>query len=311
MWRWMGIAAGLALALAGAGLTPGSVRAQSACQPSLPEGRSVQTLSHDDMERSYILVSPPLQDGAARPLVLSLHGFASNALQQEEFSRWGELALEEGFVAVFPQGEGFPPRWNAGVAGPMASLSPTRTDDTGFLRALIDELVARACVDPSRVYINGLSNGGGMSNRMACEAADVIAAAGGVAGAYSDFGPCEPTAPVPFIVFHGTADPIVPYTGQDGYLPDIETWAAGWAARNGCEAQSAEIFSEADTTAVQYAGCEADASVELYTIDGGGHTWPGGPALPEVITGRTSDTVDATALMWAFFQQFTRQGAAD
>ncbi|MGQ9888169.1 MAG: extracellular catalytic domain type 1 short-chain-length polyhydroxyalkanoate depolymerase [Aggregatilineales bacterium] len=251
--------------------------------------------------RAYRLYIPAGYDpDQPTALVFSLHGFASNAGQQARFSGFDALAEAEGFIAVYPQGAGLPPRWNAGIRGLNgASL----VDDVAFINDLLDHLAGKLCVDPARIYMTGLSNGGGMSHRLACDLAERVAAIGTVAGAYPlpEDDACAPSRPVPVIAFHGTADRIVPYAGNQS-LAAAPAWAAAWAARNGCDPTPASLPSSGSVSAVRYGGCAGGAEVVFYTVAGGGHTWPGGLALPAVIVGRTSRDVDASRLMWAFFQ---------
>jgi polyhydroxybutyrate depolymerase len=130
---------------------------------------------------------------------------------------------------------------------------------------------------------------------------------GGVAGAYSAFGGgCVPSRPVPAILFHGTADRIVPYGGgMRGAFPALEDFAADWAARNGCDLTPVSIEGlTGDASGIRYGSCDEDAEVVLYTIDGGGHTWPGGGEIPSFLVGATTQDIDASATMWEFFERF-------
>jgi polyhydroxybutyrate depolymerase len=109
------------------------------------------------------------------------------------------------------------------------------------------------------------------------------------------------------IAFHGTADPQVPYTGGRTWMfpvrfPDVSTWVANWARRNRCGTNPAISVVALDVTRREYSNCADDAAVVLYTVQGGGHSWPGGMRLPEWFVGSTSDGVDATEEMWTFFQ---------
>jgi polyhydroxybutyrate depolymerase len=164
---------------------------------------------------------------------------------------------------------------------------------------MLAHLSERLCIDPARVYANGLSNGGGMTNRLACEASDMIAAIGGVAGAYSPV-TCNISRPVPVIAFHGDKDSIVEYEGNAALgFPAYQDWGKAWAERNGCDLTPTLIPQVDDVRGVRYAGCQAGADVVVYTVEGGGHVWPGGPELR--FLGKTSK-VDATPLMWDFFK---------
>lgn len=262
-------------------------------------------IEFDGRRRTYRVYVPESYDPTQpTPLVLSLHGFASNAGQQMEFSQWNRVADEHGFLVVYPQGSGTPPGWNSGrIGGRLAELFP-RPDDVAFIRALLDQLGETLCIDPARVYATGLSNGAGMSSRLACELADRIAAIGGVAGAYISLD-CEPGRAVPVIAFHGLDDPISPYEGGEAgpemALTPIETWAGEWAARNGCSAEPLIETLTENITRRTFGGCESGAEVILYSIAGGGHTWPGGGRQPIFITGPVNREIDASAIMWDFF----------
>jgi polyhydroxybutyrate depolymerase len=250
-------------------------------------------------ERRYLLYVPEGYDGSeAVPLVVALHGFIQWPAQLAAMSGWNELAEDEGFIVVYPSGTGLPLRWRTGG-------SPEGMADVAFLEALISDLAAEYAIDPARVYVNGLSNGGGMTFVAACELAEQVAAVGMVAGAYVyPWAACEPARPVPAVVFHGTDDGIVPYEGgRSGpgiTLPAVEPWVAELARRNGCAAEPDVLPAMGEVRGVAYVDCAAD--VVFYTVEGGGHTWPGGAPLAEVITGHTTADIDATGVMWGFFE---------
>lgn len=301
----------LMLLLSMAGVTIQAQEAGPACHgaATFETGPTEYTFEHDGQDRFYILYIPESYDPAEpSPLVLSLHGFTANAPSQMKLTKWNDVADENGFIVAYPEGLGTETgafkRWNAGLF-PFAGQGPSATDDVGYIRELIAYLSETYCIDPARVFVNGISNGGGMSNRIACELSDQVAAIGSVAGAYSPLeGGCNPTRPVPVIAFHGTGDTVVPYEGNTGTqfdFPHVLDWAAAWAARNGCDESPMDMGRTGDTTAIRYDGCGADAEVIFYTVDDGGHTWPGEPDLPEWITGKTTLDISATRLMWDFF----------
>ena len=250
-------------------------------------------------QRSYLLHVPASYDPATPvPLVISIHGFAEWPAHQMQISRWNDLADQHGFIVVYPAGTGFPRRWQTGGEA---------LEDVTFISDLIDALAQRYTIDPTRIYANGLSNGGGMSYLLACQLADRIAAVGSVSGAYLlPPDECLPARPVPLIAFHGTADPIVPYDGGpsasfDLSFPAVPDWIAAWAGRSGCDAAPVPLPGHGEVSGLRYIGCRGSADVLFYTIHGGGHAWPGGPPMRRFIVGHTTQDIDATAVMWAFF----------
>jgi len=275
---------------------------------ALSPGTVDRALTFGGLTRRYTLHLPPNYDGrSSLPVVISLHGFAGSNIDQQMWSGFNAIADRENFIAVYPNGTGFPQRWNAGDSpyinlGVAPQSTVGQVDDVAFIGALLDELNRTLCVDTARIYVNGLSNGGGMTNRLACEMADRIAAVGMVAGAYSPLpGGCQPSRPLPVIAFHGDADPIVPYTGDPSLgTPPIPQWAAAWAKRNGCDAAPRMLAAQGEVSGLQYVHCALNAEVILYTVHGGGHTWPGGPSLPFI--GKTTNDINASEAMWQFFQ---------
>jgi len=262
-------------------------------------GTSVRTLVSLGQERCYLLHLPKggMPEGQ-RALVLSLHGFAERPRYHEIITGWNRIADREGLVVVYPQGTGRPLRWTA--------------SDVQFVRDLVAEVERLVSIDRQRVYVNGLSNGGAMTHRLACEAADLVAAAGMVAAPVAELPDgCMPSRPVPIVAFHGTGDSVVDYWGSPrepappggsfSYLP-APVWTANWAARNGCAPEPESIPPSGDTSGVRYTRCEAGVEVVFYTIDGGGHTWPGGTPIP--LVGKTTRDIDASEVMWQFFARF-------
>ena len=256
--------------------------------------------------RKYLL-HVPKSYSPANPisLVISLHGFIETPAHQMKVSHWNDLADEYGFIVVYPMGTGFPLRWGtpswAGDGGQALR-------DIKFISDMIDKIEGEYNIDKTRIYANGLSNGGGMSFLLACKLSDRIAAIGGVAGAYSTpFDECNPSRPVPVIAFHGDADPIVPYQGgtrrPPGFsLPAVSDWIAGWAKHNRCDTSPVELPASGKVSGIRYTNCAQNADVDFYTVHGGGHSWPGGKGLPRLIVGHTTQDIDATQVMWDFFQ---------
>ena len=264
-------------------------------------------------KREYVLYVPGSYDRSKpTPLVISMHGAGLWGGAQRDISRWNMLANDRGFIVVYPSGAG-----GNGVRIWRAEPGEGLKKDVRFISDLIDTVSAAYNIDSTRIYANGLSNGGGMSFALSCALSNRIAAVGLVAAAetlpWSWCGAREAgrgtrgaTRPVPVISFHGTADPVVPYKGGASWIstrpfPNVPRWSALWAQRNQCAENPVESRVASDVTRLEYGGCAANAAVVLYTIDGGGHTWPGGMPLPEWFVGRTTQSIDATSVMWDFF----------
>jgi polyhydroxybutyrate depolymerase len=256
------------------------------------------TLTSGGMVRAFNVHVPVKYDRTlATPLVLNFHGYSSNGAEENILALMSQKSDKEGFIAVHP--EGVANSWNAGACCGTASQSGV--DDVGFVKAMLDMLEQKLCIDTHRVFVTGMSNGGFMSNRLGCELADRIAAIAPVAGVLG-MPTCTPSRPMPVIHFHGTADNLVPYTGNatQGF-PDVPADFEAWALRDGCSATAVETYRKADSHCSSYASCNGGASVTLCTVDGGGHTWPGGTPVPSL--GYTTTNLSATDMMWSFFQQ--------
>jgi len=264
--------------------------------------------------RRYLLYVPKSYDKSKpTPLVISIHPAATWGAFQRNLSRWNDLAEQYGFIVVYPNGSGaffggFSRGAHVWPGGPH-----TLARDVKYISDLIDKLEAEYNIDPQRIYANGMSNGGGMAFALSCELPDRIAAVGVVAGALTTPWNCRLSRPIATVAFHGTADKLAPYHGAParGFAPspfsDILEWTAHVAQRNQCPAEASESRVTASVRRLAYTNCAAKADVILYTIEGGGHTWPGGKRLPEWIVGRTSDEINAGQVMWEFFVQHPRE----
>ena len=266
--------------------------------------RSTGSIESGGEEREYLLHVPKSYDpDTPTPLVVSMHGAALWPAQQKNLSRWNRLADEHGFIVVYPSGTGMPKVWMRSRSGAFR--------DSDFISKLIDTLMAEYNIDPTRIYADGLSNGGGMALVLSCTLSERIAAIGLVAAAPSaPTVSCDSHRPVPTIAFHGTLDSIVPFEGgpvggpfksSNIVFPPVREWISNLGKRNGCMPGPLESVTAPGVTRVEYGDCAEDASVVLYVIQDGGHTWPGGKPMPEWQLGLTSNAVDATGEIWAFF----------
>ena len=259
--------------------------------------------------REYLLYVPPSYDPSKpAPLVISLHPAMSWPAAQMEFSRWNTVADEHGILVVYPSGTGRGPK----VWFMRGRATPSRMPDVVFISDLIDRIAASYAVDRTRIYVDGFSNGGGMAFVLSCTLSDRIAAVGMVAAARSlDFSWCTDRRPMPSIAFHGTADAFASYAGGKtpvgpDVFPAVRAFTADWARRNRCDSVAAESEVAEDVVRLDYTDCADDADVVLYTVNGGGHQWPGGRRLPEFLVGHYSASVNATRLMWEFFSVHAR-----
>jgi len=261
--------------------------------------------------RTVIAHVPTGYSGSTKvPLVLNMHGSGSTAAGQEAFTGMDTTADDDGFIVGYPQGlipDGSGFDWNipgvplvGGRAVPAGSA-----DDVTFLTTIVGVLEQRYCIDPARVYATGFSGGARLASQLACDASSTFAAVAPVSGLRRPT-PCPTTRPVPVFAFHGTADPVDPYNGHgEAYWTySVPQAARDWAAQDGCASAATTSQPKPGATLALYGGCAGGAVVELYTLDGEGHEWPGGPRLPKALTrvlGPQSDAVDANAVIWAFF----------
>ena len=259
------------------------------------------------LEREYHLLVPSgYTPGKPAPLVFNFHGFTADPETQDWLSAMSTLAEEAGFILATPKGSGNQEvlGWNAGeCCGQAASEN---VDDVAFTSDMIDRISAEYCVDPSRIYATGMSNGAFMSYRLACELAGRIAAIGTVAGV-TVMDPCLPSRPVPVISFNGTADLLVWYDG--GIYESVPRTIARWSTRNGCSREMETVYKQGNVRCETYRKCKGGATVELCTIYGGGHSWPGGKDISSLATpafalgGETTRDINASRAMWEFFQK--------
>ena len=260
-------------------------------------GDVVQSLRVGDLTRSYRLAVPQgYRSSSPTPLILLFHGSGSDALEMSIYTQMPKRASHLGYLVATP--DAVAKQW-------QLSVPNAHTADLAFVSALIANLSSRYCVDPSRIYAAGFSLGSEFSAIAACTGANRIAAIG-LASAEYLLQPC--TGPLPVIAFHGTADPLVAYpTGGVGsslpgvHVPGVVSNMAGWAQLDGCK--PVPTVTQLDSMVVRRAWpCQRTSQVLLYTVTGGGHSWPGSPiTLPVAIFGATTRQIDTTGLMLRFF----------
>jgi polyhydroxybutyrate depolymerase len=245
-------------------------------------------------------------------LVLNLHGSGSTAASQMAFTGMNATSDADGFIVAYPQGvipsgRGFD--WN--VPGqPLlggGQVPAGAANDVAYLSQLVTALEQRYCVDARHVDATGFSGGARMTSQLGCDAATRIAAIAPVSGLRFP-SPCAGTRPMPVVSFHGTADPVDPYggNGQAYWTYSVPGAAQRWAGHDACRMQPSSSTPAKTAQLTIFTPCSGGAAVELYTLAGAGHTWPGGPPLPAALQrelGPTSHAVDANTTMWRFFEQ--------
>jgi polyhydroxybutyrate depolymerase len=264
--------------------------------PGFAPGTAVHQMTVGGEHRELIVHIPPKPAPHMR-LVVDFHGATSDMQQQDLYTGFDQLADKDGFVVATPNGiDAAIRQWRF--------LSPK---DINFAKAIVASLVRNACVDPAHAYATGISSGGAMTTALACRASDVFAGFAPVAAEFYNAAYCGAARVRPIVIFHGTADPVVPYAGgkvatNAGLaVRDTETTAAAWARHNGCTSGPVTTHLGSQVSRLSWNGCREP--VVLYRIDGGGHTWPGG-TVDVTRLGLTTHQIKATDTMWKFFLQY-------
>jgi polyhydroxybutyrate depolymerase len=264
--------------------------------------------------RTFIVYTPNDGAGAARlPILMILHGGMGSGRYVANQSGLMNYVDRNKFIAVFP--DGIDGHWNDGRS--RASSGP---DDVAFLRELIASIAQKSAGDPDRVFVAGISNGGMMAQRVGCDAADVVTAIGAVAANMpADLvDRCRPSRPVPVVLFNGTADRIMPWSGGSiaksrafdtpgGEVISAMDTLNVWARLDRCSERAVDTLPGTHVKHYTSTGCHSAANVTLYAIDGGGHGWPG--SVPQsnferAIAGFVTTEISASVILIQFFRQY-------
>ncbi len=267
------------------------------CKANRPRRQStVQFTLHartPDGDRAALVRVPARAAHRPATLVVALHGAGGDGTFMERYSGLGHAADRDGFVAVFPSAATPTHVWNLDV-----SSAP---DDVGFVAALINQVATVACIDPARVFAVGVSNGGALTARLACELSDRIAGVVIVAGGFSRLPICTPARPVSVLEIHGSADPVVPYTGdpRNGRIGAVLPWVDAWAARDRCATVNTPQTVAPRTLRMDWSGCADGTRVAHIKVLGGRHQWPGAtPPDPG-----PASTLSAARQTWSFLSR--------
>lgn len=241
--------------------------------------------------RNYLLHKPAVNPAKKAPLVIALHGDAGSGKQMRKISGLNKIADREGFYVAYPDGSGWaslkPYSWNSGNCCGYAQNA--KVDDVSFIRELVKKLAAEYPINPKTVYVTGISNGGMMAHRLACEATGDIAAIAVVAGSL-DAAHCNPSQPVSVLMIHGTHDRYVPYAGGRSPVKEaegrvdlpVESALEFWARHDQC-GQKPSVKEAGNIKTTAFVHCRDSTEVVLHAINGGTHAWPKGFPAGELI----------------------------
>ena len=293
------LAPSLALALVLALVLTGPSRAGAAtsgsCAVAPTAGTFGVAVSAGGLQRSSLVYVPPGMDaGQPAPLLIALHGAYGNGAGMESYSGFSKLADADDFIVAYPNADGR--FWNITAA-------PNQPNDVDFISALISTLKSELCIDSSRVFAAGVSNGGGMAALLGCDLSTEIDGIAAVAGDYDKLPPCHLRRPVPLLEIHGTSDRVAPYRGLKGQatVDGVPPFVAAWALRDGCTGMPATRRIATRTILFRWARCAKSSTVEHIRIVAGAHQWPGAtppdPGPPA--------TISASSTIWSFFSSLS------
>lgn len=292
-----------------------------ALQAEEKTGLQQDSITVQSRERTFEYYVPRSYSGEEQvPLLFSFHGRGSTAKNQMKLTKFDTLAEKEGFIVVFPNSteisepnlkHGHERQWNDGRFDTPAFRAGI--DDVQFISKVIDYFSNHYNIDLTRVYVTGMSNGAFFANRLGVELSERIAGIGAVAGTLAvPIAAQKPRQPVPTVLIMGTEDPVVPYEGVQGYSLSAEDTVGFWKKANDLD-HKPDITKQVDENGIEitkltYSNPTDDTEVIFYKIDGGGHTWPGGPQYAKISKiGKTAKRMNATEVIWNELKKHTKE----
>jgi polyhydroxybutyrate depolymerase len=265
-----------------------------------------QIVSSGGLDREYNLyVHPRYKHNRPTPLVILLHGLSWTPEMTMQYTNLAAFADAFKFILVAPKGIGLAWNFSSGSA------------DVAFVEDMIEAVSEDYCIHPKRIFATGTSMGGAMTQRLACDLSDLIAAIAPVACpnpwvVWGDI--CEPERPVPMIQFNGTGDAAIPFEGGTNpfsgiEMPPVPEMFGAWAELYECSGETEVVYEKGEVTCIEYAGCEDEATLRHCIVEGGGHNWPGAVdlcvTLPGLcwLWGHTTEDIDASREIWKFFAE--------
>lgn len=294
----------------------------SGTSPAPAPGGTPNSIRFEGVERSYTLYEPSgVYEKSSFPLIIVLHGGGGTAKGMIRITEGGfnHIAEREGAYVVYP--EGVRRHWNEGRKLPLSYAHRANINDVGFIETLVKKLSVEFPIDPTQIFVTGMSNGGLMAYRLACARPDLFAAIAPVNASIPKdlLDSCEAAAGTGLLVVNGTHDPQMPYEGGTisvfgvarGEVISTRATVDHWLTWNECPVHSKKKMlpnvsrrDETTVTSYLYSGCQTGVHVALYRVEGGGHTWPGGRQyLREDRIGKTSRDINACEEIWRFFTQ--------
>lgn len=276
----------------------------------------------------YVHVPASYERSRPMPLVLNFHGGGASAEGHRTITKMDGASEKHGFIAVYPRGtradgnevKRYQRFWNVGE-GPQGTFNSnpiiSRSDDIGFVKKILDDVSDKFNIDDTRIYATGFSNGAIFSYYLACHVSDRIAAIAPVAAPFWNYpGDCQMKRAVSVMHFHGKDDKCAPYNGgpagceagianEGRIFPSVENSINVWREIDSCSQEPKGTYSNGDATCITYSPCAEGTEITLCTMEGAGHTWPGGKpySIPGFEIGETSYDINANDAMWEFFQK--------
>jgi polyhydroxybutyrate depolymerase len=269
--------------------------ANHTCAP----GEHTLRFTADGESHEALLHVPPSAHGRL-PVVVAFHGAHYGARFVSIYYGLSPVADKQKFAVLYPQAS----------HDVFWQLPANQTEDVEATRVLLDRVVALSCIDGTRVYATGASNGGGFSARLGCEMADRLAAIAPVAGGYSPLGPCQPARPLPVLEIHGTRDQVVPYWGKgDAGDGSVAHFLGEWTELDGCTGSADRTVLGHGVTRLVWDSCQSGSVVEHLRLAGTDHGWPGGDTdaaglKNHPIPSQDPTGVNAAEAVWDFLSKF-------